>query len=457
MIKVVRELPNSSEAEQAVLGSAMRGSEWSELVLESLKVDDFYYNQHKVIFELMIKMANKNIAIDATTLSSTISEYGRIYDTGGAPYILAIFESVTTLEHTDYYINTVKELSTKREVITRMEQSIDEMYNPDNETQNVINSTREQLDKVNTGQTGGFVKIGDLLNGVSETIRSPEKLKMSGLSTGFRDFDEMTGGLGKGWFVIIAARPAMGKSSFAFNIATNVAGVGKHVAIMSLEMKDEDIAHKSVDNYGGINFKKHAVRGGLSNSEVERLDYAIENIAKMNIKIDHSSGVEISQMKTNIRQLHKREPLDLVIVDYLQLIKCNAYKGNKTQEVNEISSGLKELARELDIPIIALSQLSRGVEARNDKRPIMSDLRDSGGIEQDADLVAMLYRDDYYKDKGEKKDELVEVLLRKHRFGNTGAFSLKFDGSISRFSNVDFVTQNTQPTSRNQYKANWNN
>jgi len=433
---MTRTLPNFIEGERALLGAMMMKEDIAKDLLTSLSQDDFYHPQHKIIFEIIQEIVNKGNPITAMMVTKTLQDFGRLIEVGGAPYVLEVYESVTTIEHTDHYLGLVKEYSVRRKFLEQADKMLESAYDETSDIQKTMDEYRAEFNALEmTNSKRDYKSVVDLIDGAINRITEPEKYQQNGLKTGFPKLDELIGGLCKGELIIIAARPSMGKSTFALNIAKYVAQWEKaHVAIVSLEMPNEQLISKLIDNVGLQSFSNPSLNLKVTHRHV--LDSAKATLAQMKIHFDDTPALELSQIKIRAKQLHKKQPLDLIVIDYLQLIHYIDYKNNRTQEITKISSGLKELARELEIPIIALSQLSRNVEHRQSKVPLLSDLRDSGSIEQDADKVLMIYRDDYYKEKDVPRDRITDIFVRKNRNGRTGSVKLTFRGDISTFENI---------------------
>jgi len=443
-----RNVPHNTEAEQAVLGAMMRSAEQIEDVRVRLTVEDFYHPQHKLMYEAMASLVDREMAVDSTTLTAHLYDYGRLEEIGGAPYILAVFESVTTLEHTDHYVNLVSEKSLARKVIERAHQLIEQGYNPELPVEQLLEEAKRQFTTLEGDiQNEDFRTIADVLGDYIKHLEqlSRQSGEITGLETGFEAFDKKTAGLQKGSLVIIAARPAMGKTVFAINIAVNAAKLNKtNVAIFNLEMGAEEVVGRILSSEGRIDFSRLKT-GQLDGDDWRSLKIATSSLSEIGVFLDDTSR-KISQIISKSRTLHRQQGLGLIVIDYLQLMEGSRNTGgNRQLEISEMSRSLKLLARELNVPVIAVAQLSRSVESREDKRPIMSDLRESGSIEQDADIVTFLLREDYYRAAEEPKDNMVEVIFAKHRSGSTGSIKLGFRGENARFENVVYVPNDAIP------------
>jgi len=444
-----RNLPHNTEAEQAVLGAMMRNANQMEDVKVRIVSDDFFHAQHKLMYEAMLALAEKGMAIDSTTLTSHLYDYGRLEEIGGAPYVLAVFESVTTLEHTEYYVDLVMEKSTARKVIQRAHELIEQGYNPEVSVDQLLEEAKRGFAALeNAGNNGDFLTLADVMKDYIANLEELAKQTgdITGLQTGFKAFDKKTAGLQKGSLVIIAARPAMGKTIFAINIAVNAARLNKdcNVAIFNLEMGAEEVVGRILSSEGRIDFGKLKT-GTLDRDDWKSLHIAKNSLSQVGVFLDDTSR-KVTQIIAKCRTLHRTQGLGLIVIDYLQLMEASrGMGGNRQLEISEISRSLKLLARELNVPVVAVAQLSRSVESREDKRPIMSDLRESGSIEQDADIVTFLLREDYYRAPEEPKDNMVEVIFAKHRSGSTGSIKLGFRGETARFEDIVWIPNENVP------------
>lgn len=438
----IKVLPHDLASEQAVLGSIFINPDKMIEVTEHLKPEDFYRPAHKILFKAMMSLADRGEAIDIVTVKSMLEANHELNLVGNVSYLVEIINAVPTSTNAEYYAKIVAKKAQLRAIIGNLSDSIGNAYDEDMDIDEIISKTEQSLLKVSqSSNKGSFRPIHDVLleNHTKIEERSNSCSEITGIETGFSDFDKLTTGLHEENLIILAARPAMGKTAFALNIAQNVATKsGKPVAIFSLEMGDESLVERMLSAEGAI--PNHHIRTGfLSTDEWERLVYAQSRLAEAPIFIDDSAGIRISDIRLRARRLaQETSGLGLIVIDYLQLI-TGRKTDNRQQEVSEISRQLKIIAKELKVPVIALSQLSRSVEQRQDKRPIMSDLRDSGSIEQDADIVAFLYRDAYYQDKTDDQPEsnLTELLIKKNRHGSLGTVKLYFHKEYTKFSNVE--------------------
>ncbi len=433
-------IPHSIEAEQSVLGSMFLSKYALQKALEELNKDLFYLESHGKIFEVINDLYESGSAIDVTTVTSELDKRNLLKQIGNVEYISEIVNSVVSAANIDDYIRIVEEKAIRRRLIeTSLEIEKAGYSSPDSINELLDNAEKKMLNVVKTRKGTEFRKIQDVLTTTQENI---EKLSLNGgdvtgLSTGFDEIDKKTSGLHANELIIIAARPAMGKTAFAVNLATNVAiRNNKTVALFNMEMSAEQLVTRMMAAEGQISQSKLKT-GNLGKNDWKQLDEAVTRLADTKIFIDDTPGMTIAEIRAKCRRLASTDGnLGLIIIDYLQLISGSArYAGNRQQEIAEISRALKTLAMELEIPIVALAQLSRGVEQREDKRPLLSDLRESGSIEQDADIVAFLYRDDYYTKKIEI-DEFTsksEFIMAKNRSGSTCTIDLIFKRDISKF------------------------
>ena len=433
--------PNNIEAEQTVLGSVFVDQGAMKTLVDKLDPDDFFKYQHRVIFVAMGELFKEGIDIDYTTLSNKLETKDLLNDAGGIDYILGLINSVPSISNLLNYINIVKDKSITRRIMDACREIIEKGYQAEDAIDFVDNSERIIFDIAKERRTTDFVRIGEIAEEVVQKIENTKEMhgKITGLDTGFDVLNEYTLGLQPSELMIVAARPSMGKSAFALNIAANVAKMASrpHVAFFSLEMGSDQLVSRMLSSESKVHGMKIRM-GNLTNPEWQQLNYAQENLSKLNIVFDDSGTVRITDLRQKCRKLAQEKRLDLVIVDYLQLLSGSVPTSNRVQEVSEISRILKEMARELKIPVIALSQLSRNVERREDHLPVMADLRDSGSIEQDADIILFLYRDDYYNPKTSDRPNQVDVIISKNRSGatNSEGFRLSFNKSCSYFSNI---------------------
>ncbi|HEN3010890.1 TPA: replicative DNA helicase [Streptococcus agalactiae] len=443
-VSELRVQPQDLLAEQAVLGSIFISPEKLIMVREFISPDDFYKYSHKVIFRAMITLADRNDAIDAATVRNILDDQGDLQNIGGLGYIVELVNSVPTSANAEFYAKIVSEKAMLRDIISKLTDTVNMAYEG-NDSDEIITTAEKALVDINEhSNRSGFRKISDVLkvNYENLELRSQQTSDVTGLPTGFRDLDRITTGLHPDQLIILAARPAVGKTAFVLNIAQNVGTKqNRPVAIFSLEMGAESLVDRMLAAEGMVD--SHSLRTGqLTDQDWNNVTIAQGALADAPIYIDDTPGIKITEIRARSRKLSQEvdDGLGLIVIDYLQLIS-GTRPENRQQEVSEISRQLKILAKELKVPVIALSQLSRGVEQRQDKRPVLSDIRESGSIEQDADIVAFLYRDDYYRREGEEAEEIVEdntveVILEKNRAGARGTVKLMFQKEYNKFSSI---------------------
>jgi len=433
-------LPNDLLAEQAVLGSIFLDPDKIHIASEYLTKDSFFKLSHGMLFNIMQELSDKGDPIDPVSVKSALDSIGQFEQIGGMPFLASLINAVPTSAHIEHYSKVVAEKSRARKVIEDLSQSISSVYDGQKDLNEILSQTEQNLSTISSEAKKGFRPIIDVIDSTQSILdeRSQKVGDVTGTSTGFTDFDQITTGLHEDNLIIIAARPAMGKTAFALNIAQNVAkSSDKAVAIFSLEMGAESLVERMLSAEGLIP-SYHVRTGNLSESEWRRMISAQERLARGKIFIDDTAGIRISEIRSKAKRLAQENGgLGLIVIDYLQLIEGRG-RENRQQEVSEISRQLKIIAKELKVPVIALSQLSRGVDQRNDKRPILSDLRESGSIEQDADIVAFLYREAYYKrDEQEEPDNVTELILEKNRHGSLGTVQLYFLKEYAKFANKE--------------------
>lgn len=431
--------PQNVEAEQAVLGAMLLSHDAVIVAMEKLQSQDFYRDVHRIIFEAMEHLHRENKEIDVITLPDELKRMKKLDDVGGLEYVLNLPNLVGSAANIEYYANIVAEKALARNLISTCTELTTEAYDGQKETEALLDDAeRRILQLSDTKNRGDFASVGAVVEVTLDKITKlyENKAGLTGLPTGFRDLDRMTSGLQPSDLILVAARPSMGKTAFTLNIAQNV-GVRQHktVAFFSLEMSREQLVQRLLCQIAHIDSQK--LRTGQLNSDEEwtRLTDACDKLYESPIYIDDTPGISVAEMRSKARRLKSEHGLDLIIVDYLQLMQGRNAESRQ-QEISEISRSLKALARELKVPLIALSQLSRSVESRQDKRPMLSDLRESGALEQDADIVSFLYREDYY-DKETENQHITEVILAKHRNGPVGSVKLYFKNEFTLFLNLD--------------------
>ncbi|MFD2117431.1 replicative DNA helicase [Paenibacillus yanchengensis] len=439
--------PQSVEAEQAVIGAILLVPESLITAMERLQSEDFYQASHRVIFEAMIELAESNQPIDLVTITSYLLDRQLLEEVGGVSYLSKLANAVPTAANVDYYAQLVEEKSMLRRLINAATNIVTEGYASADDVGLLLSDAERQILEIsNRRSTSGFISIRDVLMEVFEKVELlySNQGRASGIPSGFVDLDRMTAGFQPSDLIIVAARPSVGKTAFALNVAQNVGVRAREtVAIFSLEMSAAQLVQRIICAEANVDATRMRT-GMLEGDDWEKLTMAIGALSEAEIYIDDTPGITVAEIRAKCRRLKKERGLGMVLIDYLQLIQGRGKSGeNRQQEVSEISRTLKMIARELELPVIALSQLSRGVEQRQDKRPMMSDLRESGSIEQDADIVAFLYRDDYYDKESEKKN-IIEIIIAKQRNGPVGTVELAFLKNFNKFVNLDRAHQDPQ-------------
>ena len=431
--------PQDIEAEQAVIGSMLTDSDAVYSAIESLKPEDFYREDNKLIYEAILNVYSKAEPIDIITLKAELASMGKLDAVGGLEYIAELPDKVPTTANVDRYIKIVEEKSMLRNLIKTANEIISMGYDQTEDVSDVMDVAEQKIfDVMQKKNSTGYTSIKDVL---VESFTKLEELynqkqHVTGVPTGFIDLDKMTAGLHGSELILIAARPAMGKSAFALNIGAYAATRANiPVAIFSLEMSKDQVGNRILCSEALVD--SNSVRTGeLTDEDLAKLAETSGELSQAPIYIDDTAGMKIVDLRAKCRKLKLEKNIGLVIVDYLQLIQGSGKATGREQEIAEISRSLKILAKEINVPVIALSQLSRAVEARPDHRPMLSDLRESGSIEQDADIVMFLYRDDYYNEDSEKKN-IAEVIIAKQRAGSTGTVELAWLGNYTKFANLE--------------------
>ncbi|MFV0558913.1 MAG: replicative DNA helicase [Enterococcus sp.] len=439
--------PQDIEAEQAVLGSIFLDADEIVNAMELVEPKDFYQRRHQIIFQAMTNLSDRNEAIDPVTLKAEIEKSNSLEDIGGISYLTELAQVTPYAGSISFYAKIVSDKAVLRNLIHAANKIVTAGFEQDGEVINIVeNAERSILEVSEKRNSNGFRSIADVL---TQTIENIDQLaqndeEITGIPSGYPALDKMTTGFHEDELIIIGARPAVGKTAFALNIAQNVGSkTDRSVAIFNLEMGAESLVQRMLCAEGSIE-ANHLRTGQLSEEEWRNLIVAMGSLSQAKIFIDDTPGIKISEIRARCRRLaQEQKNLGLILIDYLQLVQGTGQE-NRQQEVSEISRQLKILAKELKVPVIALSQLSRGVEQRQDKRPVLSDIRESGSIEQDADIVAFLYRDDYYQREGEEGEEeqeaadnnVVEVIIEKNRSGARGTVELLFIKEYNKFSSL---------------------
>ncbi|MCQ2427380.1 MAG: replicative DNA helicase [Clostridia bacterium] len=440
-----KKLPYSLQAEQALLGSLLIDPEQMENVMGSLKPDDFYIPDHKAIFSAMLRLHATSKGIDVVTLISTL-ENEKVYDRAGAEgYLRTLIDNVPNALNLRDYMNIVLEKSIKRQLIEICGTVSEKAYIDTEKSEDLLELASKKISAISLGQNSkGFSELSVLLDKVYSDLERlcAEPEAFEGISTGFSGLDRVLCGIGSTDFVIVGARPGMGKTSLALNIATNVAQrSGKKVVIFSLEMSDEQLASRILSSTALVASTDMRI-GKLSQRDWEQLSHAVTTLSECRILIDDTTGITVSEMKNKLR---REKDIALCVIDYLQLLQGEKHTDNRVLEIGDITRNMKLMAKELQIPVLCAAQLSRSVEKNNttNKRPMMSDLRDSGTIEQDADTILFIYRDEYYKNNGNAKQEpesetpVAEIIVAKNRHGSTGTVKVNWIGKYTTFYSID--------------------
>ena len=440
---MARTMPQNKDAEMSVLGLCFLDNNLIGKILEEVNSDMFYNDANKKIYEAIKKMYENHIALDITTITEELDKSKNLAAVGGIEYLTDVIDSVVTASNIDYYINIIKEKAIIRRLINTATDIITESYNEDeNITALLDNAEKSILDVIRSRQTTEFMPIGEVLKNAQSQLEflSQNKSTISGLETGFYDLDKATSGLHEGEMIVLAARPGMGKTAFALNIATHAAKTTKKaIAIFNLEMSAEQLVNRMISAIGGIEGRK-LQNGQLNQNDWKKYNEAVSQLANTNIYIEDNAAITSNDIRAKCRRLAtKSEGLGLIIIDYLQLLTTGGKRPeSRQQEVSDISRSIKTMAMELKVPVIALAQLSRNAEKRENNEPMLADLRESGSIEQDADIVMFINRKDYYKAKTELgKNENVEtdIIIAKHRKGGTGKFTVLFEPTMMNFRN----------------------
>ncbi|HHV71816.1 MAG TPA: replicative DNA helicase [Clostridia bacterium] len=441
--------PQNIEAEQSVLGAMLLEKDAIVRVMEILRPDDFYHEAHKIIFQSITDLFNQAEPVDLVTLTEELRRKGKLELVGGVTYITALANSVPTAANVDYYAKIVEEKSVLRKLIRAATDIVSNCYNSTEDVETIIDQAEQQIFKISQRRSSeGFAPIKSVLTQTFEKIEYlySHKGGVTGIASGFSDLDKITSGFQPSDLIIVAARPSMGKTAFCLDIARNAAiNQGETVAIFSLEMSKDQLAQRMLCAEARVEGQRLRT-GFLTENDWPRLTYALGRLSEAPIFIDDTPGISIMEMRTKARRIKAEHGLGLLIIDYLQLMQSSSRIENRQQEISEISRSLKGLARELQVPIIALSQLSRAVESRQDKKPMLSDLRESGAIEQDADVVIFIYRDEYYNSikeediiSGKKEDNRgkAEIIIAKQRNGPVGSIELGFQKDFARFVSLE--------------------
>ncbi len=433
--------PHSLEAEQSVLGAMILNKEAINTAIEQLHPEDFYKEANKEIFKTIIELFNKSEPVDLITLSEELKRRGTLENVGGVTYLADLSGGVAITSNVKYYCNIVEEKSILRRLIDSCDEIMGKSYEDSEEVNSIIEQAEKNIFDITQGRhRDGFVPIKEVLLDSFSKIEemAANQGELTGLTTGFIDIDNKLSGMQKSDLILLAARPSMGKTALGINIAVNSAlKADASVAVFSLEMSKEQLVQRMISSSAHVDLQK-IISGRLDEDEWVKIIDIMAPLSQANISIDDTAGISLMEMKAKCRRLKMEKGLDLIVIDYLQLMQSEGRQENRQQEISAISRGLKALAKEMDCPIIALSQLSRAPELRSDHRPILSDLRESGAIEQDADVVMFLYRDDYYHEDSDKIN-IGEVIIAKHRNGPTGTVELVWKREFTKFLNKENI------------------
>ncbi len=428
--------PHSLEAEQTVLGALLMDGSAVEKTLNVIRAEDFYYEANSEIFDAIKTVHQFDIPVDIITVTNELKKRSKLEQTGGIEYLAGLTENIVSTKSISAYLDIIKEKSTLRKIISISNELIEKGYKESDDVQNLIDLAESRIFSLSQNRSSNdFSKVKDVLITVFNQLEERAKVKgsVTGIDTGYRDLNRMTAGLQRSDMIVLASRPAMGKTSLALNLAMNAAKTGSSVALFSLEMSKEQYIQRLISLESLVEISKFRT-GALEDNDWLSLANVMNGISSANIFIDDTASISLFDLISKCRRLKIDKGLDLIIIDYVQLMSYGAKSESRQQEISNISRGLKQLAREINCPVLALSQLSRSVEQRPDKRPLLSDLRESGAIEQDADIVMMLYRDEYYNKEESEKKGIAEVILAKHRNGPVGTVELVFIDRFTKFS-----------------------
>lgn len=427
--------PHSVEAEQSVLGSILLDKDAMITSAEVLKAGDFYKDAHKIIYESMLNLNENNEAIDLITLKTDLEKRKYLEAVGGLSYLTSLTTVPPTTVNVKNYADIVKEKSILRQLINSSNEIISLGYDADLPIQDIMGEAEKKIFDISQEKTGNdFIAVKDILNSVYSSIEElyRNKSELTGLDTGFKDLNKRINGFQKSDLVLIAARPAMGKTAFALNLVTNAAiKAGASVAVFSLEMSRDQLVQRLISSISNVNIQ-NIKTGNIADDEWIKIAESMSILSNLDIYIDDTPGLKISELRSKCRKLKLEKGLDMIMIDYLQLMEGEGRNENRQQEISKISRSLKMLAKEMHCPVVALSQLSRRADQGTDHKPKLSDLRESGAIEQDADLVMFLYRDEYYDADSEKKN-IGEVIISKNRHGKTDTIELVWMGEVQKF------------------------
>ena len=429
--------PHSVESEQSILGSILLDKDAIITVTETIQPEDFYKEAHKIIYECMLKLNSKNEPIDLITLTEELKKQDSLENIGGISYITSLSTIVPTTTNVKYYADIVQEKSVLRKLIKVSNDILNSGYDNSVKVEEILEQAEKKIFDISQEKSSeDFKSINSVLMDTYDMIEKlyTNKEEITGITTGFDDLNKKINGLQRTDLILVAARPAMGKTAFSLNLVQNAALKGNaSVAVFSLEMSKEQLVQRMLSAQSNVELKKIKT-GNLDENDWPRIIDAMSVLSNANIYIDDTPGIKMSELRSKCRKLKIEKGLDFVLIDYLQLMEGEGNNENRQQEISKISRSLKIIAKELNCPVVALSQLSRAPEQRSDHRPMLSDLRESGSIEQDADIVMFLYRDEYYHPDSERKN-LGEIIISKNRHGETGSVELVWLGEIQKFAN----------------------
>lgn len=432
--------PHNQEAEESVLGALMLSKEAITTAIEILREEDFYSPAHGEIYSAILTIYNRNEPADIVTVTEELKKRSVLDEVGGLSYLANLTSSVTAIANTEYYCDIIKEKSTLRRLITVSDEILANSYSADAKIDGIIEVAEKNIfDITQDSHRKGLIPIKEVLlesfADMERRAQNPDKI--TGLTTGFLDLDNELSGMQKSDLILLAARPSMGKTALMVNIATNAAlKAGASVAMFSLEMSSHQLVQRIISSTAHVDLQK-VISGNLNEDEWLKVINTMPVLSEMDLVIDDTAGISPLELKAKCRRQKIERGLDLIVVDYLQLMQMGGRVESRQQEISAISRNLKAIAKELEVPLIALSQLSRMPETRTDHRPILSDLRESGAIEQDADVVMFLYRDEYYNKEESEKPNIGEVIIAKHRNGPTGTIELVFKKEFTKFLNLE--------------------
>jgi replicative DNA helicase len=438
-----RALPHNLEAERSVLGAVLLRNEAINQAVELLRPEDFFREAHRRVFERMIHLSERALAIDSVTLANELDRSGDLQEVGGPAYLMRLVDGVPRSTNIEYYARIVKEKSILRRLIFASNAILQEAYDAERDASEILDEAERRIFEIADNRLGtGFVPLRELVHGSFATLEKLQSQKglLTGVASGFTDLDEMTAGFQPADLIIVAARPSMGKTSLVLNVAQHVGTkTDMTVGFFSLEMSKEALFTRLLTSEARID--AHRFRTGhLAEKDWAMLAQAVNTLADTRVFIDDTAAIGVLEMRAKARRLKAEHGLHLLIVDYIQLMQARGRFDNRQQELSQISRSLKGLAKELDVPILALSQLSRAPETRSDRRPQLSDLRESGALEQDADLVVFIYREEFYERENTPQEEqgIAEIIVGKQRNGPTGRVKLAFIKELTRFENLEW-------------------